>query len=133
MHMNDSAQIQIEVKLKRSSKFIGQLTAQEFELESISNNYQKWPVLSWNGSVLKTISENEKLLNWTDDVSQNLKNLQRGGDYTFHLRVLTHLSNDSEFNSTLSHTCKFNQQLETSNWPCGINRTQYIPAIKVLL
>ena len=124
-----SAQVQVEVRMKKSEHFSGNLLRQEFQLEPLPNDKQMWPILSWNNTALK--NETKDLPMWNNgpdgDVVQNLKDLKRNSKYTFFIRMITQF----EKGSSLSHQCEYNETLSTDFWPCG-NGSEIIPSNKVI-
>ena len=97
MEDSESAQIQIQIRMKRSGQFFGNLIAQEFKLKSFNK------ILSWNESILQTVpknkhylegvKKNEDFIEWNEkDVAQNLTGLQRDTTYEFTIRVITQMS-----------------------------------------
>ena len=121
MANDESAQVQLEVRMKRSRKFFGNLKLQEFELEPLHGETRDWPILAWNYTILK----NSSLQNWTDgDVTQKIEGLKRDVKYKFAIRVVTQLTK----NSSLSHKCE--DILSTALWPCR-NGNQRISSKKV--
>ena len=124
-----SAQVQVEVRMKKSQHFYGNLLRQEFELEPLHDEQVIWPILTWNNTDLK--NETKDLPKWTNgtngDVVQNLKDLKRNSKYTFFIRMITQF----EKGSSLSHQCEYNETLSTDFWPCG-NGNEIIPSNKVI-
>ena len=119
---NQSAQVQVEVRMKRSSNFFGNLTLQEFKLEPLQDERRDWPILAWNNTILK----NSSLQKWTyRDVTQKIEGLKRDVKYKFTIRVITQLTKSS----SLSHKCE--DILSTALWPCR-NRNQSISSKKVI-
>ena len=98
-----SAQVQVEVRMKKSQHFYGNLLRQEFELEPLHDEQVIWPILTWNNTDLK--NETKDLPMWTNgtngDVVQNLKDLKRNSKYTFFIRMITQFKKGS----SLSHQC----------------------------
>ena len=117
MEDDASAQVQVEVRMKKSQHFFGNLLRQEFQLEPLPTDKQIWPILLWNNIDLK--NERKKLPMWTKgpngDVAQNLKDLKRNSKYTFFIRVITQFTK----RSSLSHQCEYNEMLSTS---CNCNQ-----------
>ena len=124
-----SAQVQVEVRMKKSQHFYGNLLRQEFELEPLHDEQVIWPILTWNNTDLK--NETKDLPKWTNgtngDVVQNLKDLKRNSKYTFFIRMITQFKKGS----SLSHQCEYNETLSTDFWPCG-NGNEIIPSNKVI-
>ena len=129
MENDVSAQVQVEVRMKKSQHFYGNLLRQEFELEPLHDEQVIWPILTWNNTDLK--NETKDLPKWTNgtngDVVQNLKDLKRNSKYTFFIRMITQF----EKGSSLSHQCEYNETLSTDFWPCG-NGNEIIPSNKVI-
>ena len=129
MENDASAQVQVEVRMKKSDHFSGNLLRQEFQLEPLPNDKQMWPILSWNNTALK--NETKELPMWNNDpngdVVQNLKDLKRNSKYTFFIRVITQFTK----RSSISHQCEYNEMLSTAFWPCQ-NGNQSIPSNKVI-
>ena len=118
---SQSAQVQVEVRMKRSPNFFGNLILQEFKLEPLQVERRDWPILAWNNTILK----NSSLQKWTNgDVTQKIKGLKRDVKYKFAIRVVTQLTK----NSSLSHKCE--DILSTALWPCR-NGNQRISSKKV--
>ena len=119
---SESAQVQVEVKMKRSPSFFGNLTLQEFHLEPLHDERKEWPILAWNNTILKSSS----LPKWTNgDVAQKIDGLKRDVEYDFSIRVITQLAK----NSSLSHKCE--GVLSTAFWPCRTGN-ESIPSNKVI-
>ena len=119
---DESAQVQVEVRMKRSPNFFGNLILQEFKLEPLQGERRDWPILAWNNTILK----NSSLQKWTNgDVTQKIKGLKRDVKYKFSIRVITQLTKSS----SLSHQCE--DVLSTALWPCR-NRNQSISSKKVI-
>ena len=119
---DESAQVQVEVRMKRSPIFFGSLKLQEFVLEQLHGERKAWPILAWNNTILK----NSSLPKWTDgDVTQKIEGLKRDVEYKFTIRVITQLTKSS----SLSHKCE--DVLSTALWPCR-NRNQSISSKKVI-
>ena len=129
MENDASAQVQVEVRMKKSQHFFGNLLRQEFQLEPLPNDKKMWPILSWNNTVLK--NETKDLPMWNNgpngDVVQNLKDLKRNSKYTFFIRVITQFTK----RSSISHQCEYNEMLSTAFWPCR-NGNQSISSKKVI-
>ena len=129
MENDASAQVQVEVRMKKSEHFSGNLLRQEFQLEPLPNDKQMWPILSWNNTALK--NETKDLPMWNNgpngDVVQNLKDLKRNSKYTFFIRVITQFTK----RSSISHQCEYNELLSTAFLPCR-NGNQSIPSNKVI-
>ena len=121
--VNDkSAQVQVEVQMKRSPHFFGNLIGQDFELEPLHDERRDWPILVWNNTILK----NSSLQKWTDgDVTQKIEGLRRDVKYKFSIRVITQLTKGS----SMSHKC--DDMLSTFLWPCQ-NGNQTISSKKVI-
>ena len=106
---SQSAQVQVEVRMKRSSNFFGNLTLQEFKLEPLQDERRDWPILAWNNTILK----NSSLQKWTyRDVTQKIEGLKRNVNYNFSIGVITQLTKSS----SLFHKCE--GVLSTAVWPC---------------
>ena len=119
---DESAQVQVEVRMKRSPNFFGSLKLQEFVLEQLHGEKKAWPILVWNNTILK----NSSLQKWTNgDVTQNIKGLKRDMKYRFSIRVITQIIKGS----SLSHKCE--DTLSTALWPCR-NGNQSISSKKVI-
>ena len=119
---DESAQVQVEVRMKRSPSFFGNLILQEFNLEPLHGERRDWPILAWNNTILK----NSSLQEWTNgDVIQNIEGLKRNVKYNFSIGVITQLTKSS----SLSHKCE--DVLSTALWPCR-NRNQSISSKKVI-
>ena len=119
---SESAQVQVEVRIKRSPSFFGSLTLQEFHLEPLHDERRDWPILVWNNTILK----NSSLQKWTDgDVTQKIEGLRRDVKYKFSIRVITQLTKGS----SMSHKC--DDMLSTFFWPCQ-NGNQTISSKKVI-
>ena len=129
MENDASAQVQVEVRMKKSQHFFGNLLRQEFQLEPLPTNKQIWPILLWKNADLK--NEMKNLPMWTNgpngDVVQNLKDLKRNSKYTFFIRVITQFTK----RSSISHQCEYNEMLSTAFLPCR-NGNQSIPSNKVI-
>ena len=121
MVKDESAQVQVEVRMKRSPNFFGNLILQEFNLEPLHGERRDWPILAWNNTILK----NSSLQKWTNgDVTQKIKGLKRDVKYKFSIRVITQIIKGS----SLSHKCE--DTLSTALWPCR-NGNQSISSDKV--
>ena len=119
---DESAQVQVEVRMKRSPNFFGNLIQQEFELEPLHGERKDWPTLVWNDTILKPSS----LPKWTNgDVIQKIEGLKRDAKYKFSIRVITQMIKGS----SLSHKCE--DTLSTALWPCR-NGNQSISSKKVI-
>ena len=119
---SQSAQVQVEVRMKRSPNFFGNLILQEFKLEPLQGERRDWPILAWNNTILK----NSSLQKWTNgDVTQKIEGLKRNVKYNFSIGVITQLTKSS----SLSHKCE--DVLSTALWPCR-NRNQSISSKKVI-
>ena len=129
MENDASAQVQVEVRMKKSQHFFGNLLRQEFQLEPLPTDKQIWPILKWKNADLK--NEMKNLPTWTNgpngDVAQNLKDLKRNSKYTFFIRVITQFTK----HSSISHQCEYNEILSTAFLPCR-NGNQNIPSNKVI-
>ena len=129
MENDASAQVQVEVRMKKSQHFFGNLLRQEFQLEPLPTDKQIWPILSWKNTDLK--NEMKNLPMWTKspngDVARNLKDLKRNSKYTFFIRVITQFTKQS----SISHQCVYNESLSTAFWPCR-NGNQSISSDKVI-
>ena len=120
---DESAQVQVEVRMKRSPpNFFGSLKLQEFVIEQLHGERKAWPILAWNNTILK----NSSLPKWTDgDVTQKIEGLKRDVKYKFSIRVITQIIKGS----SLSHKCE--DTLSTALWPCR-NGNQSISSKKVI-
>ena len=119
---DESAQVQVDVRMKRSPSFFGNLILQEFNLEPLHGERRNWPILAWNNTILK----NSSLQEWTNgDVTQNIEGLKRNEKYNFSIGVITQLTKTS----SLSHKCE--DTLSTALWPCR-NGNQSISSKKVI-
>ena len=129
MENDASAQVQVEVRMKKSQHFFGNLLRQEFQLEPLPTDKQTWPILSWKNTDLK--NEMKNLPMWTKspngDVARNLKDLKRNSKYTFFIRMITQFTK----HSSISHQCVYNEMLSTAFWPCR-NGNQSISSDKVI-
>ena len=130
MENDASAQVQVEVRMKKSQHFFGNLLRQEFQLEPLPTDKQIWPILKWKNADLK--NEMKNLPMWTNgpngDVAQNLKDLKRNSKYTFFIRMITQFTK----HSSISHQCVYNEMLSTAFWPCR-NGNQSISSDKVII
>ena len=116
---NQSAQVMVEVRMKRSPNFFGNLILQEFKLEPLQGERRDWPILAWNNTILK----NSSLQEWTNgDVTQTIEGLKRNVKYNFSIGVITQLTKSWP---CLSHKCevilsthKCEGILSTAVWPC---------------